>query len=120
MDAAAAAIAIRSGHVRDMFWIAFQDVAAVVDRYAGVSEPRRFEFTAHRGGTIDLVDAQVVGEADRNRCELVDTGPRWALVRNRIAGEGHATPTLERITGHPATSRGLPSMVRLVLRFRSR
>jgi hypothetical protein len=38
-------------------------------------------------------------------------------VRNDVDGEGHATPVLERLTGRRATSRGLPTIIRLVARF---
>lgn len=117
VDTAAAAIASRSGHPRDILWIPLKEVRAVVEKHGGTSEPRRFEFTVHGAGPIDREDPEVAAEAERNRCEIVDTGARWVLVRNSIPGEGHATPTVERITGRRATSRGLPTMVRLVERF---
>lgn len=117
VDAAAAAIAARSGQERDIFWIRLNDVIAVVEKHGEASEPRRYEFTVHDGGAIDRENPEVAAEAERNRCEIVDAGPRWALVRNTIEGEGHATPTVERITGRRATSRGLPTMLRLVRRF---
>ena len=55
----------------------------------------------------------------RARCEIVDAGPGWALVRNDVDGQGNATPVLERLTGDRATSRGLPTILRLVARFGS-
>jgi uncharacterized protein (DUF1697 family) len=109
-------VAQRTGLERDVFWISFADVVAVVESHAA-AEPRGFEFTLHRGGAIDLGDPEVGRETARNRCEIVDIGTGWALVRNAVAGEGHATPTIERLTGDLATSRGLPTLVRLVNRF---
>lgn len=50
-------------------------------------------------------------------CTLVDAGPGWTLVHNDVDGQGNATPMLERLTGGRATSRGLPTLVRLVARF---
>jgi uncharacterized protein (DUF1697 family) len=119
VEAAAEAIAARSGQAREVFWIPLSDVSAVVEKHGAASEPRRFEFTLHSGGALDLDDADVEAEADRNRCEIVDAGSGWALVRNSVEGEGHATPVLESLTGGRATSRGLPTLVRLVDRFGS-
>jgi uncharacterized protein (DUF1697 family) len=119
VDAASAAIAARSGHERDIFWISLDDLTAVAEKHRGVRDPRRFEFTLHGGGTIDIDDRDVVAEAHRHRCEIIDSGRAWALVRNKVEGEGHATPVLERLTGGLATSRGLPTILRLVDRFGS-
>jgi uncharacterized protein (DUF1697 family) len=116
-DAVARTIASRSGLERDAFWIAFEALASVVDVHGGVRDPRRFEFTLHGGGIVDPADPLVAHEAGLNRCDIVDSGPGWALVRNKVEGEGHATPTLEHITGGHATSRGLPTLMRLVNRF---
>ena len=117
VDAAAEAIAARSGAEREILWISLSKVVAVVEKHRGAREPRRLEFTLHGGGAIDLDDPDVEAEADRNRCQIVDAGSGWALVRNNVAGEGHATPALESLTGARATSRGLPTLVRLIDRF---
>jgi len=117
VEQAADAIAARSGHEREILWIALSDLTAVVDEHGTTREPRRFEFTLHRGGTIDAHDPDVVRRAAERRCSIVDVGPGWALVRNEVEGEGHATPVLESLTGERATSRGLPTLVRLVSRF---
>ena len=119
LDAATQAIAARSGVGRDIFWVPFDTVVSVVEAHGGADEPRRREFTLHGGGTIDLEDPDVEAEADRNRCRIVDAGSGWALVRNDVEGEGHATPLLESLTSGPATSRGLPTLVRLIDRFGS-
>jgi uncharacterized protein (DUF1697 family) len=118
VEQAANAIAVRSGYDREILWIPWSDVREVVDQYgAGVPQPRRFEFTLHQGGIIDVRDPEVRRLAAANRCEVVDARPGWALVHNEIDGEGHATPVLERLTSARATSRGLPTLVRLVARF---
>lgn len=116
-DTVFATVAERTGLERDVFWIALDTIREVVTAHAGDVEPRRVEFTLHRGGGIDHADAGVLREASRNRCAIIDAGPGWALVRNDVAGEGHATPTVERITGDHASSRGFPTLVRMVARF---
>lgn len=110
-------IAARSGHEREILWTPLDTLIEVASKHGAVRDPRRFEFALHGGATIDTNDPDATAEADRNRCELVDAGPGWALVRNRVEGEGHATPTIERITGTRASSRGLPTVLRLVERF---
>ncbi|GAA5100341.1 hypothetical protein GCM10025760_37530 [Microbacterium yannicii] len=111
------AVAARSGHERQILWIPLSELAAIVDEYGATPEPRRFEFTLHSGAIIDADDAEVISRATDHRCSIVDAGEGWALVRNQVEGEGHATPVLESLTGRPATSRGLPTVIRLVSRF---
>jgi hypothetical protein len=41
-------------------------------------------------------------------------------VRNDVDGQGHATRVLELFTGERASSRGLPTIQRLVARFNRR
>ena len=117
LETVVASIAARSGLERDAFWIPFGDLVAVVEAHGAAPDPRQHEFTLHGGGTIDPGDSEVVREAAVRRCEIVDAGPGWALTRNQNAGEGNATPTVEQLTGGRASSRGLPTLVRLVDRF---
>jgi uncharacterized protein (DUF1697 family) len=112
-----ASIAARSGVDREAFWIPLEDLAAVVDAHGSVPDPRQHEFTLHGGGTIDAADADVANEAAHRRCVIVDSGRGWTLIRNEREGEGNATPVVERISGGRATSRGLPTLLRLVDRF---
>lgn len=112
-----ASIAARTGLDRDAFWIALDDLVEVIDMHATVPDPRRHEFTLHGGGTIDPTAPDVIREAAHRRCEIVDSGPGWTLTRNEREGEGNATPVIERLTGGRATSRGLPTLIRLGARF---
>jgi len=116
-ERASAAIAARSGHAREVFSIGLASLAETVDRHRDAGHLRQYEFTLHGGGHLDPTAADVRKEADRHRCEIVDSGPGWAVVHNRIDGEGHATPVLESLTAGPATSRGLPTLTRLIRRF---
>ena len=116
-DTVFATVAARTGLERDVFWIPFDDIAAVVEEHGAMADGGGFECTLHRGDVLDPEDPDVVHAASTRRCAIVDAGPGWALVRNDVAGEGHATPTVEHLTGGLASSRGLPTLVRLVSRF---
>lgn len=117
VESAAEAVAARSGHDREILWIPLAVLVAVVDEHGATPEPRRYEFSLHRGGTVDGQDLDVTNLTSEHRCSIVDAGPGWALVRNDVEGEGHATPVLERLTGDRVTSRGLPTLIRLVSKF---
>ena len=52
-----------------------------------------------------------------NRCTVVSGGPGFALTENELDKESNATPTLERALGVAVTSRGLPTLSRLVERL---
>jgi uncharacterized protein (DUF1697 family) len=112
-----ASIEARTGLERDCFWIPFTVLVEVVDAHGATSEPRRYEFTLHRGATIDPADSRVTEQAAARRCRIVDAGPGWTLTRNDREGEGNATPVIEGLTAGRATSRGLTTLVRLVDRF---
>ncbi|MFB7884463.1 DUF1697 domain-containing protein [Microbacterium sp. NPDC056057] len=117
VESAEEAIAARSGHERDILWIPFADLVAIVDEHGAAHDSRGYEFTLHRGGAVDVHAPDAISLQTRARCEIVDAGPGWALVRNDVDGQGNATPVLERLTGDRATSRGLPTILRLVTRF---
>lgn len=112
-----ASIAARTGLERDAFWIPFADLVDIVEAHGAIPDPRQHEFTLHGAGTIDPAGPEVIREAAHRRCEIVDSGPGWVLTRNERDGEGNATPVVERLSGGRATSRGLPTLVRLVARF---
>ncbi|MHC2998143.1 DUF1697 domain-containing protein [Microbacterium sp. HJ5] len=111
------ALAARSGVERETFAMALEQVAAIVEAHAGAADADRRELTLHAGGIIDRSDPDVVGEAARRRCVIVDAGPGWVVSSNERPRESNATPVVERLTGSPATSRGLPTLVRLIGRF---
>jgi uncharacterized protein (DUF1697 family) len=117
VESAEEAIAARSGQTRDILWIPLADLITIVHEHAGASDAHRVEFTLHGGGTIDGRSPEVATLTAQHRCSIVDAGPGWALVRNDVEREGHATPVLERLTGGRASSRGLPTLIRLIARF---
>ncbi|SFS03853.1 Uncharacterized conserved protein, DUF1697 family [Microbacterium sp. cf046] len=114
---AVAALAVRSGVEREAFWMPITEVAAIVGTHSGAPDAERRELTLHAGGTIDLDDAAVLAVAAGRRCEIVDAGAGWIVSVNERDRESNATPVAERLTGGPATSRGMPTLVRLLDRF---
>ena len=114
---AAEAIAARSGHERDILWMPLTDLVAIADAHAATPDPHGHEFTLYRGGVVDGEAREARELLGKAGCEIVDAGPGWALVRNDVDGQGNATPLIERLTGDRATSRGLPTLLRLVSRF---
>ena len=92
-------------------------LARIVDAHAGEPDARRRELTLHAGDLIDPADPDVVREAAHRRCMVVDSGPGWAVLLNERDQESNGTPVIERLTGARATSRGIPTLMRLVDRF---
>ena len=54
------------------------------------------------------------------RCKILDGGAGYAVAINERANESNATPTLERAIGSPVTSRGIPTLRRLLLHLGER
>jgi uncharacterized protein (DUF1697 family) len=114
LDRAVAALAAASGHEREAYGMPLAELARIVDAHAAAVDAGRRELTLHGGGTIDLDAPDVVAQAARVRCVIVDAGPGWIVSTNERDRESNATPLAQRLTGTPATSRGLPTLVRLV------
>ncbi len=111
------ALAARTGVVREVFVLSLAQVVAVVDEHGAAPDTGRRELTLHAPVTVPL-DERTAREAARRRCRLLQTGPGWTVVLDERDRESNGTPVLERITGAPASSRGLPTLVQLVDRFR--
>lgn len=109
-----AALASRSGVEREVFLMPLSQVVALVDAHAVGADASRRELTLHSAGVIDVDDPAVVREAARRRCRVLAAGEGWAISANERDRESNATPVVERLTGGPATSRGLPTLIRLV------
>lgn len=111
------ALAARTGLEREAFGMPLAAVVAIVDAHAGERDGHRRELTCHAGGIIDQDAPDVVREAAHRRCRVVAAGDGWAVLLNERDRESNGTPVVERITGAAATSRGIPTLVRLVDRF---
>ena len=114
---AASSLTARTGVDQEVLIIPFDQVVTLVETHALSADAVHRELTLHRAGVIDVDDPAVVAEAARRRCRIVESGPGWAISTNERDRESNATPAVERITAGPATSRGLPTLVRLVDRF---
>ena len=111
------ALAERTGIEREVFGMSLARIVALVDAHSLEEDAGRRELTLHGGGTIDVHDPSVVREAALRRCRLVTAGEGWTVATNERDRESNATPVVERLTGGPATSRGFPTLIRLVDRF---
>ncbi|MCW3493121.1 DUF1697 domain-containing protein [Microbacterium sp. SSM24] len=111
------ALNARTGIEREVFVMLLQEIVDIVAAYSLADDAARRELTLHRGGVVDIGDPSVVTEAARRRCRLLACGPGWTLASNERDRESNATPVVEHLTGGPATSRGLSTLVRLVERF---
>ncbi|MGN8552915.1 UNVERIFIED_CONTAM: DUF1697 domain-containing protein [Microbacterium sp. SLM126] len=112
-----AALTSRSGVDREVYGMPLPRVAALVDAHAAAPDAVHRELTLHAGGVIDIDDPAAIDEAAHRRCRLVEAGDGWAVTANERDRESNATPVVERLTDRPATSRGLPTLIRLVDRF---
>ena len=92
-------------------------VEEIVDRNAEAADFSRRELTlfAPPGRPYDV--EAVAAQATRRGCAVVEHGVDWAVVRNDADRQSNGTPALEAALGVPATSRGLPTLLRLVDRF---
>ncbi|MFC3623322.1 DUF1697 domain-containing protein [Microbacterium aurantiacum] len=116
VQVAEVAVAVRSGHAREIFWIPLARLAEIAE-IPHADTPGLYEVTLHDGGTITADSGEIADQAGRRRCALVASGDGWALVRNDVAQQGNATPLIETLTGGRASSRGLPTVIRLIDRF---
>jgi hypothetical protein len=73
----------------------------------------RVEFSVFEGALA--VDVPFRGVA----CTVEAAGEGWAFTRNDHDGAGQATAQLERLLGSRVSSRGMPTMLRLLARFDS-
>lgn len=120
IEDAVVALANRTGFQREGFGMPLPALARIVDAHAAKADARRREVTLHKGDIVDPSDPDVVREAAHRRCTVVDSGPGWAVLLNERNQESSGTPVVERLTGARATSRGIPTLVRLVDRFAGR
>jgi uncharacterized protein (DUF1697 family) len=112
-----ASLAVRSGAERDGFAVPLQELASIVRLHANAADVSRRELTLHSGAAIDCTDEEAVRQAAHRRCVIVDAGVGWVVTANERPRESNATRVVEMITGVAATSRGLPTLLRLLDRF---
>ncbi|RWR21792.1 DUF1697 domain-containing protein [Microbacterium enclense] len=113
---AAPILAARAGVKREVFTLTLDELGDIVSDHGPAPDADRRELTLHDGGSI-VIDAATQAEAARRRCTLLESAEGWSVTLNERDRESNATPVIERLTGAPATSRGLPTLIRLVARF---
>jgi len=116
---AMSALAARTGVAREVFVLELDELVDIVTAHRDADDAARREFTAHAPVTITL-DDEAAREAARRRCVLLETGRGWTIAVDERDRESNATPVIERLTGAPATSRGIPTLARLADRFSTR
>lgn len=107
----------RTGLEREVFVLPMDELVRVVDEHGVAPDAARRELTLHGGGVLGVSDELTVSTASHRRCVVLAAGPGWAVTANERDRESNATPVIERLTGGPATSRGMPTLTRLVERF---
>jgi uncharacterized protein (DUF1697 family) len=117
VDAAMDALAAGSGVDREAFWMPLPTLTAIVEAHAVQPDAARRELTLHGGPTLDRHDQDVRRIAAHRRCEIVDAGEGWIVSVNERDHDSNATPVAEILTEGRASSRGMPTLVRLVDRF---
>lgn len=111
-----AALAARSGQDRTVLALPLAEVVRVAREHGGTDAGRR-ELTVHAGGQLDAEDPVLGAVAERWGCRVVATGTGW-LVSSHLYDQGvSATPAVEEVTGSPASSRGMRTIVGLADRF---
>lgn len=112
-----ASIAARAGFHLSIFSIDLACVEQVVDEGIGAPDADRRELTLFDAAAVFALSPEVDAIARTRRCTVLQSGPGWAVTANERDRESNATPTIEQIIGGPASSRGMPTLVRLVRRF---
>lgn len=115
-DDALQLLAARTGVHREVYTRELDELYDIIAAHRDEPDAARRELTLHDGGTIEI-DEVSRREAAHRRCRLLESGPGWVVTLNERDRESHATPVVERLTGRPATSRGLPTLSRVIARF---
>ena len=92
-------------------------IEQVVERHAGAADFVRHELTLFAPDAVPADEAELARQASKRRCAVVEHGAGWAVVANDADRQSNGTPTIEAAAGTPASSRGLPTLLRLVDRF---
>ncbi|TPW75907.1 DUF1697 domain-containing protein [Schumannella soli] len=117
LELAMQALAARTGLEREAFAVPSDDLVRILAADATGPAWDRRELTLHGGGVIDSAAPAVTREAAHRRCRIVSSGLGWTVLENERDRESNATPVIERVTGGPATSRGFPTLQRLLGRL---
>ncbi|WP_345544077.1 hypothetical protein [Microbacterium jejuense] len=110
----AAAMLDSLGYPRAGFAMAASEIANLGRTYATAQAASRMELTLHGADVIDLDDDAVVRAATHRRCRVIASGAGWVVSLNERERESNGTPVVEQVTGGPATSRSIGTVLRLL------
>lgn len=116
-DALEAATGIR----HEVFALPLTVIASIVAEHGDGPDVSRLELTVHAAPAVTANEEAARKVQGRGRCLVLTAGEHegtaWAIVLNDVERQSNGTPVVERITGAPATSRGLATLRRVVERF---
>ncbi|MDY0908312.1 DUF1697 domain-containing protein [Microbacterium sp. CFBP9034] len=92
-------------------------IEQVVARSADAADLGRRELTLFTDEVAITDEVAAAAQAAKRRCTIVEHGAGWAVLTNDADRQSNGTPALEAALGTPASSRGIPTLVRLVDRF---
>lgn len=110
---AVAALARAAGHVRDVFTASLRSLRPLVDEHGSALDAHRREVTLHGGPALAPESVALLDAERRAHCTVLDSAPGRVLTLNLRDRQSNGTPLVEHLLGIPATSRGLPTLVRL-------
>ena len=114
---AVAALARATGLEREVFTRPLESLRPIVEQHGYTADARVRELTLHDGPALAPDDPAVLDAERLARCTVLDSGAGWAVVLNHREHQGNGTPLVERVIGGPASSRGIPTMTRLLEKF---
>ena len=110
---AVAALARAAGHEREVFTASLASLRPLVDEHGSAPDARRRELTLHGGPALEPDSVALLEAERRAHCTMLDSAPGWVVTLNLRDRQSNGTPLVEHVLGIPATSRGLPTLVRL-------
>ena len=111
---AVAALARAAGHEREVFTASLASLRPLVDEHGSAIDTQRRELTLHGGPALESDSVALLEAERRAHCTVLDSAPGWVVTLNLRDRQSNGTPLVEHVLGIPATSRGLPTLVRLL------
>lgn len=114
---AVAALARATGHEREVFTASLASLRPLVDEHGSAPDAHRRELTLHDGPELRPDTAGLLEAERRAHATVLEAGAGWVVTLNHRDRQSNGTPLVEQVLGVPATSRGLPTLLRVVGRF---
>lgn len=114
---AVAALARVARHEREVVTASLASLRPLVDEHGSAIDTHRRELTLHGGPALEPDSVALLEAERRAHCTVLDSAPGWVVTLNLRDRQSNGTPLVEHVLGIPATSRGLPTLVRLLEKF---